>query len=77
LKQACILIAVALLSGRDPEQEYMTLAHTSETFGKMSLTREAHDLPPHLLAGIPSLEAWRLIVPYVKIDQTITLSRGD
>lgn len=77
LKEACALIAVALLSGRSSEGEYMTAVYTHEKFGQMYVTRDTHDKPPHLLAGIPSFEAWRLIRPYLSINETVNLTRGD
>lgn len=77
LKEACTLIAVALLSGRNGEGEYMSALYTQEKFGQMSLTRDTHDKAPHLLAGIPSFEAWRLIRPYLTLEQTVTITRGD
>jgi len=77
LKDACALIAVALLSGRSTEQDYMTVFTKSEKFGQMSLTRETQNEIPHLLAAVPDFEAWRLIRPYLDIDQEIYITRGD
>jgi hypothetical protein len=77
LKDACALIAVALISGRSTEQDYMNVFTKSEKFGQMSLTRETQDQVPHLLAAVPDFEAWRLIRPYLDVDQEIYLTRGD
>lgn len=77
LKEACALIAVALLSGRSTEQDYMTVFTKSEKFGQMSLTRETQNEIPHLLAAVPDFEAWRLIRPYLSIGQDIYITRGD
>ena len=65
LKEACALIAVELLRGKEVEKEYLSVALSSERFARISATRDTNLSPPHLLAGIPSFEAWRLIRPYL------------
>lgn len=65
LIQACALIASALLDGRDVEEEYTSNSRTSERYGPIGISRDAGHQAPHLIAGIPSLEAWRLIRPYL------------
>ncbi len=68
LKEACALIAVELLRGRDPEKDYLSAALSGERFARISATRDTNLIPPHLAGAIPSLEAWRLIRPYLRSE---------
>lgn len=63
---ACYEIAMALLDGRDPEQELLSLAVSQQTYGPVQLTysRDSEQFE-HLRNGVPSLAAWRLLRPYL------------
>lgn len=77
IEEACYLIADALLSGRDPEEDFEALRNKVETFGPVRTEIATDKGPPQHLANlIPSPEAWSKIQPYLKISTSFTLNRG-
>ena len=77
IEQAAYLIADALLSGRDPEEDFEALRNKVETFGPVRTEFATDKGPPqHLSNLIPSPEAWAKIQPYLKISTSFTLNRG-
>lgn len=78
IKIACVEIAVALLDERNPQADYEELVLSSSIVGRVSDTRSTNIQLPHIVAGIPSLEAWRLIAPYVRGDsRNVKVTRMD
>ena len=77
IKEACALIAVELLRGRDPEKEYLSVTLSSERFTRVGATRDTNLIPPHFAAAIPSLEAWRLIRPFLAELREVNMVRVD
>lgn len=75
IKQACILIANALLEGIDPDKEYSELYITSQRFDVVATSYDRKSLPEWILAGIPSLAAWRLLRPYIKNVESFRVNR--
>ncbi len=73
--EAEALIAVALLDDRDIELERDNLSMVIHKFGNITTTYDRSELPLHILAGIPSYEAWLLLKPFLRDIQNITLSR--
>lgn len=65
IKAACIENALALIDGVDVALEFENLNMTNQAYANV---RTAHDRtvkPDHIVAGIPSLTAWRLMLPYL------------
>jgi hypothetical protein len=78
IKDACAELAYAYLDGRDAEFEFDNLVVLGKRFGSVSTTSDpkatAHR---HVAAGIPSLEAWSLLLPYLKLPDTFEITRVD
>lgn len=72
---ACCEIALALLDGVDPELEYENLLMVQQSFDVVKTTYDRSMVQEHIIAGVPSIVAWRLIRPYLRDFKTIDLSR--
>lgn len=75
IKDAHSLICLALLDGRDPEMEFENLTLTLHQFGQTKSQYDRTQLPPHVLAGVPSFEAWTILKPYLRDGSQISLQR--
>jgi hypothetical protein len=77
IKYACAELALALLDGRDPSYEFENLVFTSKRFGNVSTTSSEKAYRNHIVAGIPSYDAWVLLVPYLKNFDSFDIGRVD
>ena len=69
-------IARELLSGRDPELELENLHVSSTGFSSVRTTYNRDGAPiEHLINGIPSTTAWRLLRPFLRDGHEVILSR--
>jgi hypothetical protein len=76
IRIAAYEISINLLDGRDPEMELESMAVTSEGYSSVRTTYNRDAVPTeHLINGVPSATAWRLIRPYLRDDNTLKLSR--
>jgi hypothetical protein len=76
IERACYEIAYALLDERDPEMELEALAVTSHRYGPVATSYERGMSPvEHLVHGIPSMVAWRLLKPFLRDANEVKLSR--
>lgn len=75
IKIACYEIAFALLDGVDPEMETDNLAVVSEGYSSVRSTYDRNAALPHLAAGVPSMTAWRYLLPYLRDDRSFKMSR--
>ena len=75
VKDATSEIAIALLDGVDPQVEYENLTLRSQAYGGLKANYEAESANPHHLAGIPSITAWRYLMPYLRDPYEIKLER--
>jgi hypothetical protein len=75
IKAACCEIAYALLDGIDVEKESENLDMVSQGYGNVRSTYERSMKPAHILAGIPSIVAWRLLLPYLPDSRIISVTR--
>lgn len=75
IKEACSEIALALLDGVDPELEYENLAMTSQAYGKVKSTYDRSLMRENVIAGVPSITAWRKLKPYLRDPYTVDLNR--
>lgn len=71
---ACCEIAYAILDDADLELDYESQRMSSETYGKVRAVYTS-DLDNHILCGIPSIIAWRHLIPYLRGNETILLTR--
>jgi hypothetical protein len=75
IKNACSEIALALLDGVDPELEFENLAMVSQGYANVRSTYDRSFAQEHIVAGIPSVIAWRYLKPYLRDARAIDLSR--
>jgi hypothetical protein len=76
IRSACYEIAHSLLDGKDPERELENLGIVSQGFGAVRTSYNRTQVPiQHIINGVPSAQAWRLIMPFLRDDEAIKLSR--
>jgi len=75
IKIACSEIAFALLDGVDPDYELESRATVSQAYSSVRISKSPLVPQDHLAAGIPSLTAWRHLMPYLASGRAIKLSR--
>jgi hypothetical protein len=76
IRKACYEIAHALLDGKDPELELENLGIVSHGFASARTTYNRNQIPiEHIINGIPSAQAWRLLKPFLRDDEAVKLSR--
>ncbi len=69
-------IAHSLLDGKDPELELEALGIKSYGFQGEATSHNREQVPiEHIINGVPSEQAWRLLRPYLREDDAILLSR--
>lgn len=76
VKAACVEIALCYLAGRDPDKEYTQLSMVRRQYGPMIDVKDTLRPEPHLAAGILSLVAWNLLLPYMRLPGSVTLVRS-
>jgi hypothetical protein len=75
VEKAAYEIILVLLDGYDQEQEVETLGVLSEAYSGVRTTYDAHYVNDHKRAGIPSSEAWALLLPYLRDPTLMRISR--
>ena len=75
IENAAYEIVLTLLDGYDQEQEVETLGVLSEVYSGVRTTYDAHYVNTHKRAGIPSSEAWELLLPYLRDPTSMRVSR--
>lgn len=75
IKEACWLIALALLDGVDPELEFENLQMVAQGYANIRSTFDRENPPEHILVGVPSSTAWLLIKPFVRDPRSIIMDR--
>jgi hypothetical protein len=76
IRRACAELAFAFLDGVDPEFEYDNLIVTSKKLGPVSTTSTPNVSREHIVAGIVSATAWRLLRPYVRSFGSMRVERA-
>jgi hypothetical protein len=78
IEWACYEIAFALIEGFDPEDAIDRLRVTQQTYAAVRTTY-ANDIAAmeYLVYGIPTARVWRWLLPYLKLDGLIKISRAD
>lgn len=75
MKKACCLIAYALLDGRDPEIEIELIGQTQSSVGNIRGRYDRTFIQEATVYGVPSYQAWRLIKPFLRDSNQVTLNR--
>jgi len=76
IRRACYEIAHTLLDGKDPELELENLGIVSQGYASVRTTFSRTHVPvEHIVNGVPSATAWRLLVPFLRDDDAIRVSR--
>jgi hypothetical protein len=76
IRRACYEIAHTLLDGKDPELELENLGIVSQGYASVRTTFSRTHVPvEHIVNGVPSALAWRLLVPFLRDDDAIRVSR--
>ena len=75
IQQACAELALKLLDGVDPEMEYENLSMIAQGYSNVRSTYNRTNPPEYIVAGIPSITAWRLLKPFLRDIRTIDLYR--
>lgn len=75
IEHATYELALSLLDGVNPDIEYENLSMTSQNISgiKSTYTRDSKD--DHIICGIVSINAWRLLLPYLRDNNTINIIR--
>ena len=76
IQYSCCEVAYALLDGIEPELEFENLDMVSQGYGNVKSTYDRSVKPSHMLAGIPSIVAWRYLLPYLRDPKYIDLTRA-
>jgi hypothetical protein len=76
IEWACCYIALALLDGKNTELDAENLALVSQGFSSVRSTYDKDTMLPHIVAGVPSAEAWKYLKPYLLDATEITLNRA-
>ncbi len=76
IRVATYEIAHSLLDGKDPDIELEALGIQSYGFQGEATSHNRNQVPiDHIINGVPSEQAWRLLRPYLREDGGIILSR--
>ena len=75
IQEACAELALRLLDGVDPELEFENLTMVSQGYANIRSTYDRTNPPEHIVAGIPSVTAWRKIKPYLRDTRGVGVNR--
>jgi len=75
IKDACCDIAYSLLDGIDPEKEFDAIRTAAQAIASVRMSYN-DNVPPHIIAGIPSSVAYRKLIPYLRNPNYLTLTRS-
>lgn len=75
IKIACFEIAIALLSGIDPEIEFNSLSVTSRGMSGVTTNYDKNSQLMHIANGIPSALAWSYLRQYLAPCRSISVRR--
>lgn len=73
--EACVLIAVARLDGKRPEEEVDNQSLTTVGYASVRSTYDRSSAPEQMAAGIVSFEAWRLLRPFLRAIGSFKISK--
>lgn len=67
--------AIAFLDDVDLEMEQEAIGVVTESYSGARTTYDSHNVQDHIRAGIPSITAWNILIPYLRDPQEVSLSR--
>jgi hypothetical protein len=76
IKDACCEIAIMLLDDVDPQLEAETLGNLRSGIGDAQVVKDPSAPNDHIRAGIPSLRAWNLLLPFLRDPGNVSVSRA-
>ena len=76
IQTAVAELALNLLDGVDPDLEDELLGSQSDAYATVRVTSDSKVARDHIKAGIISMTAWRLLLPWLQDPRSITLLRG-
>lgn len=75
VQKACVELALAYIKGVDSHEEYSLLTRREMVYATIREQRETKFMEPHIVAGIPSLRAFNLMVPFMRDEHDARLVR--
>lgn len=75
IKDAATELAFALLDGVDPDIEFDSLTVENKRLGPVSTTSDVSIPRELIVAGIVSIEAWKLLIPYLRSQKEMRIER--
>lgn len=76
INMAAYEISLALLDGVNPDSELENLSVVQNTYGGVKAVYNRDQQPiEHLLNGVPSASAWRILKPFLRDSQQLKFSR--
>ena len=76
IQKATAELALALLDGIDPDLEDDLLSSQSDAYATVRVTSDSTLAKDHIKAGIVSITAWRLLLPWLNDPRSIHLRKG-
>ncbi len=76
IQMAVCELALNLLDGVDPDLEDELIGSTSSAYATVRITSDSKVARDHVKAGIVSITAWRLLLPYLQDSREITMRKG-
>lgn len=75
IQEATCELALQLLDDVDPNLEIENLSTNHQSYSTVRTAYDRSFVLPHIAAGIPSAEAWALLLPYLADPLSVTLVR--
>lgn len=75
VQKACVELALEYIKGVDSHKEYELLTRRQMVYATIREQRETTSVEPHIAAGIPSLRAFNLLVPFLRDERSSRLVR--
>ena len=77
VQQATCELALQLLDSADPNIEIANIATTGDNYSMVRANYIRDFALPHIMAGIPSSEAWQLLLPFLADPLSIQVWRAN
>lgn len=74
---ACCEVALKLLEDVDADMEFNDLTINHHQFSFVRNTQDRSFAPEHVVAGIVSPTAWKLLLPYLRDARGVSIVRGN
>ena len=77
IKDACCELALTFLNGVDADMEHENVLIQGNSFSSVSNTYNRQIAQEHVVAGIPSPTAWKMLIPYLRDAKELSVSRAN